>query len=362
MKVALVYDRVNKWGGAERVLLALHKIWPQAPLYTSVYDKEAAPWAKDFEVRTSFLQKLPLPKKGHEYYPFLMGIAFESFNFDEFDVVISVTHEFAKAVITKPKTLHLCYCLTPTGYLWSGKADYLAGRSKLFKDLASPVIRYLRWYDSLIAQRPDHYVAISKTVCDRIKKYYHRDSEVIYPPVSQVANLSLLKAGEFFLIVSRLAPQKRLDIAVAAFNKLGWPLKIIGSGREEGRLKKMAKSNVEFLGYLTDESLSRYYKACRGVLIPGVEDFNIVSVEAQSFGKPVIALGQGGVTETVVVGKTGWFFPKKDPESLVETLRKVDLEKIRAADCIANAARFSEERFKTEFKNYVLLRYQQANH
>ena len=181
MKVALVYDRVNKWGGAERVLLALHEIWPKAPLYTSVYDPAAAGWADCFEVRTSFLQKLPLPKNEHELYPFLMGIAFESFNFDEFDLVISITSEFAKAIITKPKTFHICYCLTPTSYLWSGYEQYFKNKNYL-KFFTRPLINYLRWYDKIIAHRPDKYIAISKTVQERIKKFYNQESSIIYPP------------------------------------------------------------------------------------------------------------------------------------------------------------------------------------
>ncbi len=183
MKVALVYDRVNKFGGAERVLLALHEIFPEAPLYTSVYDKKLAPWANVFDVRTSFLQNLPLPKNAHEKYPFLMGIAFESFNFDEFDLVISVCHEFSKAIITKPKTFHLCYCLNPVGYLWDSYQDYFYAKPIWFKLITLPMIKYLRWYDKIIAQRPDQYVTISKTVQERVKRIYGRDSEVIYPPV-----------------------------------------------------------------------------------------------------------------------------------------------------------------------------------
>ncbi len=181
MKVALVYDRVNKFGGAERVLLALHEIFPEAPLYTSVYDKKLTPWADVFDVRTSFLQKFPLPKNAHEFYPYLMGIAFESFNFDEYDLVISVTHEFSKAVITKPNTFHLCYCLTPVGYLWDGYEDYFHNKPGWFKTLISPLLKYVRWYDKIIAQRPDAYIAISKTVQERIKRLYNRDSKVIYP-------------------------------------------------------------------------------------------------------------------------------------------------------------------------------------
>ena len=183
MRVALVYDRINKFGGAERVLLALHEIFPDAPLYTSVYDKKLTPWADVFNVRTSFLQNLPLPKNAHEIYPFLMGFAFESFNFDKFDLVISVTHEFAKAIITKPGTRHICYCLNPVGYLWDSYKDYFFNKPYWFKVLTLPVIKYLRWYDKIIAQRPDEYLTISKTVQERIKRIYQRDSTVIYPPV-----------------------------------------------------------------------------------------------------------------------------------------------------------------------------------
>lgn len=357
MKVALVYDRVNKFGGAERVLLALHEIWPEAPLYTSVYDKKAAPWANVFEVRTSFLQKLPLPKNEHELYPFLMGIAFESFNFDEFDLVISVTAEFAKAIITKPKTVHICYCLTPTSYLWSGYKNYFHQKPRWFKFLSKPLINYLRWYDKIIAHRPDKYVAISKTVQERIKKIYNQESKIVYPSIASQGVVLRTQdhpfKNDFYLIVSRLAPQKRIDLAVKAFNELGLPLKIIGTGREFKSLKSLSKSNIEFLGYLTDEEVAGYYKSCRAVVICGEEDFNLVAVEAQSFGKPVIAFGRGGVTETVIEGKTGWFFSHQKKISLIRLIRQIRLEKINPEDCIENAKRFSKERFQEEFKKYV---------
>src|ERR1035437_3756793 len=179
MKVALVYDRVNKWGGAERVLLALHKIFPEAPLFTSVYNAESAAWAKVFDVRTSFLQNFPKAKTAHELYAVLMPLAFESFNFDNFDLVISVTSEAAKGIITKPSTLHICYCLTPTRYLWSGYNDYF--KSSIFKLISKPLVSYLRFWDKIAAKRPDEYIAISIEVKNRIKKYYKRDSEVVYP-------------------------------------------------------------------------------------------------------------------------------------------------------------------------------------
>ena len=183
MKVALVYDRLNKWGGAERVLLALHKLFPQAPLYTSVYDSQKASWAKVFDVRTSFLQNFPFAMY-HELYAPLMPLVFESFNFDEFDLVISVTSEAAKGIITKPKTKHICYNLTPTRYLWSGYSEYF--KNPIFRFLSLPVIVYLKFWDKIAAQRPDKYIAISKEVQSRISKYYGRESVVVYPPVESI--------------------------------------------------------------------------------------------------------------------------------------------------------------------------------
>lgn len=351
MKVALVYDRINKWGGAERVLLALHELWPNAPLYTSVYDKRATPWADTFEVRTSFLQKLPLPKNAHELYPFLMGIAFESFNFDEFDLVVSVTHEFAKAILTKPKTRHVCYCLTPTSYLWSGYESYF--QNDILRQLSKPLVRYLRWYDKIVANRPDSYIAISKTVQARIKKYYGQESDIIYPPVTIPPSTQNLEPSNYFLVVSRLVPNKRLDITVKAFNELGLPLKIVGVGSQERRLRSMAKKNVKFLGFLSEEELASVYRQCRAVIIPGVEDFNIVSVEAQGFGKPVVAYNRGGVTETVIPGKTGWFFAPHTAQALADLITKLNFGRIKSSDCLANAQKFSKERFLKEFLSYV---------
>ena len=186
MKVALVYDRINKWGGAERVLLAFHRLFPDAPLYTSIYSRNGAPWADDFDIQPSFLQKIPRIQKSHEILAPLMPIVFETFSFDEFDVVISVTSEAAKGVITKPHTVHICYCLTPTRYLWSGYNDYF--QDPFLRLASKPVISYLQWCDKAAAQRPDVYIAISKEVQSRISTYYHRDSTVIYPPV-KISNL-----------------------------------------------------------------------------------------------------------------------------------------------------------------------------
>lgn len=369
MKVALVYDRVNKIGGAERVLLALHEIYPQAPLYTAVYDPKGAPWAKVFpKVIPSFLQKFPFGKSHHEIYPWLMPLAFESFCFDEYDVVISVTSEAAKGIITKPKTLYICYCLTPTRYLWQSYWDYFD--NPIWRVVTGPLIVKLRLWDQMAAQRPDYYLAISQNVAQRIKKYYGRDSEVIYPPVdtfkftpkksvksSILPSIRLFsketKEG-FFLVTSRLVPYKKVDIAIKTFNKLGFPLKIIGSGVAERKLRQMAKKNIEFLGQnLTDSQLLSYYQNCRAIIFPGEEDFGLVPIEAQACGKPVIAYRAGGVLESVIAGETGEFFSPQTPEALIKVVKQFKDNKYKSENCQRNAEKFSREVFKEKWQKFV---------
>jgi glycosyltransferase involved in cell wall biosynthesis len=352
MKVALVYDRLNKMGGAERVLLALHKLFPQAPLYTSVYDKKKAPWASVFEVKVSFLQNFPWSTH-HEAYAFLMPIAFESFNFDEYDLVISVTSEAAKGIITKPKTKHICYCLTPTRYLWSGYEEYF--KNSLFKLISKPFIFCLKFWDKIAAQRPDAYIAISKEVQRRVEKYYGRDSVVVYPPVPTLGLSQNLKSQnrDYFLVVSRLVSYKRIDLAIKAFNELKLPLKIIGKGAEKNRLKAMAGSTIEFLDYLTDKELVRYYSGCRALVFPGLEDFGLTILEAQSFGKPVIAFIAGGALETIIEGKTGKFFDKQNVESLMGAVKQFESLVIDPKDCREQARKFSFEQFETNFMKRI---------
>ncbi|MFV1917714.1 MAG: glycosyltransferase, partial [Patescibacteria group bacterium] len=295
MKVALVYDRVNKWGGAERVLLALHELFPNAPLFTAVYHPQKATWAKKFpEVIPTFLNKVSYFRDKHELLGTFTPIAFETLNLYDYDLVISVTSEAAKGVITKPPTTHICYCLTPTRYLWSHYDTYFKGPT--FKAVSKPVVLYLRHWDRIAAQRPDVMVAISSAVQKRIEKYYKRESKIIYPPV-EVEKFRSKGTGQmrdnFFLVVSRLTPYKRVDLAIEAFNELGFPLVIAGTGREEARLKSMAKKNVKFVGELTDRLLAQYYKRCSALIFPQEEDFGLTAVEAQAAGAPVIAYGKG---------------------------------------------------------------------
>lgn len=378
MKVALVYDRVNKIGGAERVLETLHQIWPKAPLFTAVYNPKTVPWAKKFKVVPSFLNKFPLAKTRHEAYPYLMPFAFESFSFDDYDVVISVTSEAAKGIITKPKTLHICYCLTPTRYLWSGYQDYF--QNKTFRFLTKPIVSYLRSWDEIAAQRPDVYIATCENVKKRIKKYYGRNSEVIYPPVDikkwrvrreekgdLASNSRLLTPNSnFFLVVSRLVGYKKVNLAIEAFNHLGLPLKIIGIGTQMRNLKRKARKNIEFLGQLTDKELLGYYQRCQAVIFPQEEDFGLVPLEAQASGRPVIAFRKGGALETVIdpaksrrnVGiagqeATGLFFTPQTPRALVRAVKQFEASQFKPQVCRQNAERFNQERFKKEIKEFI---------
>lgn len=376
MKVALVYDRVNKWGGAERVLLTLHKMLPRAPLYTSVYNAKTAEWASVFpKVHTSFLQKIPFLRTRHELLAPLMPLAFESFNFGEFDLVISVTSESAKGIITKPGTKHICYMLTPTRYLWSGHNEYFKGRT--LKGVVGPIIKYLRYWDKVAAQRPDVIVAISSEVQKRIRKYYARESELIYPPVElsqfgkvlskinikkspHINSTSLHrdvennaheqdKGDSYYLVVSRLVTYKRVDLVIKTFNKFNNKLVVVGTGREEKRLKKMAGKNIIFTGHLTDKELLNYYINAKALIFPQVEDFGLVAVEAQAAGTPVIAYKAGGAQDTVVEKKTGVFFKSQTKESLAKAIKRFEKLKFSKSDLTKNAERFSKDRFKREF-------------
>lgn len=362
MNVALVYDRVNKWGGAERVLLALHELWPDAPLFTAVYDKKGASWANAFDVKPSFLQHIPFARTHHEWFAWLTPMAFESFSFDAFDVVISVTSAEAKNIITKPGTLHICYCLTPTRYLWSSFNEY-ARASKSLR-FAAPTLR--RW-DCIAGQRPDYYLAISKRVANRIQTYYQRGSvRVISPPVETkkfIVNSSRFmentKEG-YFLVVSRLVPYKRIDILIEAFNHLGWPLVIIGDGTERRTLQLAAQSNIRFLHtHLTDEQLVGYYQRCRAFVFAGDEDFGIAAVEAQACGKPVIAYGSSGVAETVIDGKTGILFYEQTPQALMNALRQFTSWSYDSSDIRSHAVSFDTDSFQKIMKETVNVLYKE---
>lgn len=352
-RVAIVYDRVNKWGGAERVLLSLLELFPQATLFTSVYSAKGAPWAQQFKkIEVSFLQKIPFASQNHEVLAPLMPLAFESLDFKKYDLVISVTTEAAKGILTPPHVLHICYCLTPTRYLWSGKKEYFA--SKTLKKLSQPLVSYLKKWDVAASKRPDHMVGISTAVQQRIQKYYNRDSAILFPPVdtalfSQVRR----KQKDYYLIVSRLVKYKKIDLAIKAFNRLGKPLVIVGVGRQEGRLKRLAKENVTFTGSVSDQELSHLYAGARALLFPQEEDFGIVALEAQAVGVPVIAYKKGGALDTVVSQVTGVFFDKQTVSSMMKAISLFDSLHLSQRRIKENAARFSKDRFLSEFATMI---------
>lgn len=348
--IAIVYDRVNKWGGAERVLLALHELWPDAPIYTAVFDPDRASWAQVFEVKPSFIQYVPFAKNHHEWFPWLTPMAFETFTFDEYDVVISVTSAEAKFVITKPHTLHICYCLTPTRYLWSGH-DIYAKSSRILKKM-TPM---LRGWDIVGSSRPDYYIAISERVKARIERYYGRNVEaVIYPPVdTKRFTLSYLPKS-YFLVVSRFVSYKRIDLIVDAFNELQLPLVIVGTGHEKKLLRRHASDTIQFVSsHLTDEELAAYYGSCRAFLSAADEDFGISIGEAQAAGKPVIAYAQSGASEIVRDGETGILFSEQSQTSIVESVRKLESVSIDPRVCRARAKRFDTSVFMKEMKKTV---------
>ncbi len=354
MKVALVYDWINTFGGAERILLELYHLLPEAVLFTSVYDKRNTSWANQFKINTSFLQKIPFFRSHHEILPLFIPIAFESFDFSGFDLVITVTSAFAKGVITKPETLHICYLLTPPRYLWSHYQFYL--KNRFIRWLSWPLINYLRQWDSIVQKRPDYLIAISQTVRQRVKKFYQRDCEVIYPPVlvdKFVNKAKSEKQADYFLVVGRLVPYKRIDLAIQACNRLKKPLIVVGQGRSELALKAMAGSNVKFLKNLTDEQLISYYQKCRALILPSEEDFGIVAVEAQASGKPVIAYGQGGSRETVKNGVTGLLFRQQTVESLIEAIKQFEKMSFSVKKCQENSKKFTNTLFRLKFKQKI---------
>jgi glycosyltransferase involved in cell wall biosynthesis len=354
MKVALVYDRVNKFGGAERVIASLHKIFPEAPLYTLVYDKESSGWSKGITVIPTFLNRFPLLRKRHEWLAPIAPLAFETLDLSAFDVVVSVTSSDAKAIITSPKQLHICYCLTPTRYFWSGEGEYL--KDLKMKFLPGFIYRYLQSVDVFTSTRPDKYIAISREVQNRIERFYSRDSSIVYPAIDDkffLTHTSSKRRREYYLLVSRLVPYKKTELAILAFNKLKKKLIVVGEGSELSNLQKMAENNISFVGRVSDERLIDYYHSAKAVIFPQNEDFGLVPLETQASGTPVIAFGKGGALETIVPNVTGLFFPKQTASSLVLAVKRFETMSFSPDACIKNAKNFSEQKFISEMSHTV---------
>ena len=327
MKIALVHDHLVQDGGAEKVLLALQDVFPNAPTFTLLYDpKRVSAEFAGKDIRTSFLQRLPFGLKKYQWLLPFMPAATESYDLSEFDVVISSSSAFAKGVITRPGAIHLCYCHTPTRYLWSDTHSYVQElrAPKLLKLGLPMLLNRLRVWDRLSAERVDRFVANSETVAERIRKYYGRGSEVIHPPV-ETGKFSVAEGpGAYFLAGGRLVSYKRFDLVIQAFNRLGLPLKIFGDGPLAAQYRKQARPNIEFTGKVTDEEKAALYRGAIAFIHPQEEDFGITALESMASGRPVIAYRKGGAVETVVEGVTGAFFDDQEWEDLATAVIRFD--------------------------------------
>lgn len=361
LKVALVYDWVDKFGGAERLLLELRRIFPEVHLFTSVYNPKLAPWAKQFgKIIPSWLSSLPGSKK-HERLTPLIPVAFESFDFSGYDLVISVSSAFAKGVITKPPTRHICYCLSPTRFLWQDWDVYLQALPKLFQPAWQVTATYLRLWDQMAAFRPDVLVAISQQTARGIRKYYRREVEAVISPPVDTEKFCLprrripVSGRDYFLVVSRLVPYKRVNVIVEAFNLLNLPLVVVGTGTEEQKLKRIAKPNIKFLGSVSEGRLISLYQKAISVIVPQEEDFGLVPLEANACGTPVVAFRGGGVLETVKEGISGTFFSTQDSDDLRKTIELTDFSKFSPEECRENSLRFSQAKFDSDWRNIVAI-------
>ena len=355
-KVAIVHDWLVTYAGADRVVDQLHHMFPNAPIYTLVYRADRMPERfKGYDIRTTYLQKIPLATKLYKNMLTLMPGAFERLDLSEFDVVISSCSSCSKGVITRPDAVHICYCHTPTRYVWDFYHTYLGSSGWLKRMLMPGMIHKMRIWDRLAADRVDYFIANSKYIARRIQKYYRRDAEVIYPGV-HISEYDIVKApDDYYLSVGRFAYYKRIDLAIAACNQLGKRLVIVGSGDKEKMLRAMAGPTITFLGEVSDEEIKQLYLHAKAFVFPGEEDFGITPVEAQSAGCPVLAFGKGGALETVLEGETGLFFPEQSTESVCECMEAFEANGVTysRARIREHSLEFSQERFQEEMAAYL---------
>ncbi len=365
MKIALVHDFLIKLGGAERVLKVFADMYPDAPIYTLLYDEKVC--GKVFpasRVRASYLQGMPKFLRSRQKYllPF-MPRAVESFDLTDYDLIISSSNAYAHGVLVSSTTKHVCYCHSPMRYAWDYTHEYMqeqnAGRLK--KYMANKIIHKIRQWDQVAADRVDTYIANSNHVRKRIKKYYRKDSEILYPPVDTRRFKPQKEHNNYFLIVSTLSPYKKIDLAVHLFNKIGKELIIIGDGSQYDYLKSIAASNVHLMGFKDDDTVKKYMEGCRALIFPGEEDFGITPVEAMACGKPVLAYGKGGALETIIPGETGEFFYEPTIESMEDGLGRliVNEPNYNAEKIHKHAVQFSKQKFVENFK--LLMERETAN-
>jgi len=356
LRVALVHDYLNQYGGAEVVLRWLHHLFPHAPVFTLIYEPDLVP--PDFrgwDIRpVGWSRYFPFRKKLYKYYIFLYPAMIEQVDVRNFDLVISSSYLWAKGVITRSNTLHICYCHTPMRQAWELYFEYKESYSKFISKFIYPfVFNYLRLWDRISADRVDKFIANSEVVRRRILKYYHRDSIVVHPPVELHNIKPSPEIGDYYLVLSRLVPYKRIDLAVKAFNRLGKKLIVAGTGPQLKKLRRMAKDNITFLGFVDEPKKNELLSHAKALIFPGEEDFGIVPIEAQAAGRPVIAYGRGGATTTIIDGVTGIFFDEPTVESLIDAVVKFEQFDFNPQDAIENAKRFGVKTFLERMKDVI---------
>jgi glycosyltransferase involved in cell wall biosynthesis len=356
MRVAIVHDKLMQFGGAERVVLALRRIWPDADLYTSVYDRGLARRLGLEPVRPTYLQRLPAAEDhAHRFFLPLYDGAFRRLRLDDYDVVISSSAMWAKSVRTPPDTPHVCYCHTPIRYLWEDSSSHVAELPypAPIRAGVAAIVPLLRRADLRAARGVDVFVANSTHVAGLIERYYGREAEVIHPPVDVGGYRADLGRGDYLLIVARLFPYKRVDVAIETCGRLGVPLKVVGDGSDRPRLEALAGPQVEFLGWVEESEKPKLFGEARALIAPQVEDFGIVMVEALAAGTPVVALAAGGALDIVEDGETGVLFEGQNAESLTAAIARSDEIDWDRAGLRAAAGRFSEERFASAMRGCV---------
>jgi glycosyltransferase involved in cell wall biosynthesis len=353
MRVAIVHYWLLNMRGGEKVLESLCGMYPQADIFTHVYNPNAiSKTIKSHRVTTTFIDSLPWSKRFYRDYLPLMPLALEQLDLSGYDLVISCESGPAKGIIPAPHALHVCYCHTPMRYLWNMYHEYRREAGLVIRSLMPPVAHYLRAWDALVATRVDHFIANSETVAERIKRYYRRNSDVVYPPVA-TDDFSIAprdELGDYYLMVGELVSYKRPDLAIDAFNALGKKLIVIGGGQLLDYLRKRAGPTVSLLGPQPFDVLRHHYARCRALIFPGEEDFGIVPVEAMASGRPVIAYRGGGATETVVDGLTGLFFDEQTVPALSAAVARFEAAEFSPERIRAHALKFSEDRFTREMR------------
>lgn len=354
MRVALVHDYLNQYGGAERVLEALHELYPEAPVYTSLYDPQAMPAAyRSWDIRCSPMQYLPGWKRYFRHYFLFYPAAFEHFDLTAYDLIISSSSAYAKGVIPAPGARHICYCHTPMRFAWRTD-DYLereaiGGWRRL---LLSLLLNYVRLWDVATTVRVDAFMANSREVAQRIRRYYGRTATVIPPPVD-LPPYEEQPPGEYFLAGGRLVPYKRIDLAVEALSRLGLPLKVFGEGRDRKRLEALAGPNVEFVGWVEEAHRRALFAGCRAFIFPGEEDFGITPLEAMAAGRPVLAYAAGGALDTIREGVSGRFFFEQRVESLMEALTEMLHETYDPRAIRQHAEQFGRTVFLSKVRAFI---------